>query len=118
ASALLLLPATVEILFRGLILGDLASRLPIQKGRGPWFISWPALISGALYALMFLSFLSLTTRQLQMSHWFVSLPAAVIFGIALGMARERSESIVAPILLHCLCAAALLLATWPMAYGL
>jgi membrane protease YdiL (CAAX protease family) len=44
-----------------------------------------------------------------MSHWFVSLPAAVMFGTALGMARERSESIVAPILLHWLCAAALLL---------
>jgi membrane protease YdiL (CAAX protease family) len=118
ASALLLLPATVEILFRGIILGDLASRLPIQKSNGPWFVSWPASISGALYALMFLSFLSFTTGQLQMSHWFVSLPAAVMFGIALGMARERSESIVAPILLHWLCAAALLLATWPMAYGL
>jgi membrane protease YdiL (CAAX protease family) len=43
-----------------------------------------------------------------MSHWFASLPAAVMFGIALGMARERSESIVAPILLHWLSAAALL----------
>jgi membrane protease YdiL (CAAX protease family) len=109
ASALLLLPVTVEIVFRGLILGDLAWRLPIQKSGGPWFVSWPAFISGALYALMFLSFLSFTSGQLKMSHWFVSLPAAVMFGTALGMARERSESIVAPILLHCLCAAALLL---------
>lgn len=109
ASALLLLPVTVEIVFRGLILGDLAWRLPIQKSAGPWFVSWPAFISGALYALMFLSFLSFTSGQLKMSHWFVSLPAAVMFGTALGMARERSESIVAPILLHWLCAAALLL---------
>jgi membrane protease YdiL (CAAX protease family) len=109
ASALLLLPVTVEIVFRGLILGDLAWRLPIQKSGGPWFVSWPAFISGALYALMFLSFLSFTSGQLKMSHWFVSLPAAVMFGTALGMARERSESIVAPILLHWLCAAALLL---------
>lgn len=109
ASALLLLPVTVEILFRGLILGNLAWRLPIQKSAGPWFVSWPAFISGALYALMFLSFLSFTSGQLQMSHWFVSLPAAVMFGTALGMARERSESIVTPILLHWLCAAALLL---------
>ena len=109
ASALLLLPMTVETVFRGLILGDLAWRLPIQKSGGPWFVSWPAFISGALYALMFLSFLSFTSGQLQMSHWFVSLPAAVMFGTALGMARERSESIVAPILLHWLCVAALLL---------
>jgi membrane protease YdiL (CAAX protease family) len=109
ASALLLLPVTVEIVFRGLILGNLAWRLPIQKSGGPWFVSWPVFISGALYALMFLSFLSFTSGQLQMSHCFVSLPAAVMFGTALGMARERSESIVAPILLHWLCAAALLL---------
>ena len=109
ASALLLLPVTVEIVFRGRILGDLAWRLPIQKSGGPWFVSWPAFISGILYALMFLSFLSFTSGQLQMSHWFVSLPAAVMFGTALGMARERSESIVAPILLHWLCVAALLL---------
>ena len=109
ASALLLLPVTVEIVFRGLILGNLAWRLPIQKSGGPWFVSWPAFISGALYGLVFLSFLSFTSGQLQMSHWFVSLPAAVMFGTALGMARERSESIFAPILLHWLCAAALLL---------
>ena len=108
-SSLLLLPVTVEILFRGLILGDLAWRLPIQKSGGPWFVSWPAFISGALYALMFLSLLSFTSGQLQMIHWFVSLPAAVMFGIALGMARERSESVIPPILLHWSCTAALLL---------
>ena len=109
ASSLLILPVTVEILFRGLILGDLAWRLPIQKSGGPWFVSWPAFISGALYALMFLSLLSFTSGQLQMIHWFVSLPAAVMFGIALGMARERSESVIPPILLHWSCTAALLL---------
>ncbi|HXV80546.1 MAG TPA: CPBP family intramembrane glutamic endopeptidase [Candidatus Binatia bacterium] len=109
AYAFLLLPVTVEIVFRGLILGDLAWRLPIERSGGPWFVSWPAFISGVLYASMFLSFLIFTSDQIKISHWFVTLPAAVMFGTALGMARERSESIVAPILLHWLCAAALLL---------
>jgi membrane protease YdiL (CAAX protease family) len=104
-----LLPATVEIFFRGLILGDLATRLPIQKSGGRWFVSWPAFVSAALYALMFLLFLSPTSGQLQTSQGFVIVLGAVVFGIALGVARERSESVIAPILLHWLCAAALLL---------
>lgn len=108
-SAALFLSAAAEILFRGLILGDLASRLPIQKSGGPWFVSWPTIISSILYALAsFLPLLNSPGGQLQISEWPLTFAAAFVFGITSGIARERSESIIASILLHWVGAAALI----------
>ena len=108
--AALLLPLGAEVLFRGVILGHLAARLPIQKSGGPWWRSWPTLISTALYAgASLLLFLSFSSGQIQISQWFLISGGALIFGIASGVARERSESILASVLLHWVCAAALLL---------
>src|SRR5262249_4658802 len=45
-----LLPAAAEILFRGLVQGNLAGWFRIQRARGRWFLSWPAIASGLLYA--------------------------------------------------------------------
>jgi membrane protease YdiL (CAAX protease family) len=109
-TAALLLPLAAELLFRGVTLGDLASRLPIQKSGGPWWRSWPTLISTALYAgASLLLFLNFSRGQIQISQCFLIVGGALIFGIASGIARERSESILSSVLLHWVCVAALLL---------
>jgi membrane protease YdiL (CAAX protease family) len=110
ASAALLLPVGAELLFRGVILGNLAARLPIQKSSGPWRGSWPTLISSALYgAASLLLFVSFSGGYFQLTQWFITVAAAVTFGIASGVARERSESIIAALLLHWVGAAAFML---------
>jgi membrane protease YdiL (CAAX protease family) len=109
-AAALLLPLAAELLFRGVTLGDLASRLPIQKSGGPWWRSWPTLITTALYtAASLLLFVTISRGQMLFSQWILIVGGAAIFGIASGIARERSESILASVLLHWVCAAALLL---------
>jgi membrane protease YdiL (CAAX protease family) len=110
--AALLLPLAAELLFRGVILGHLAGRLPIQKSTGPWWNSWPNLISTALYAAAsLLLFHSFSRGELEISQWFLITGGAVVLGAASGIARERSESVLASVLVHWLCAAALLLAS-------
>jgi membrane protease YdiL (CAAX protease family) len=108
--AALLLPLAAELLFRGVILGDLAARLPIQKSGGAWWRSWPTLISTALYAAAsLLLVLTISRGEVQISQALLIIGGAVVFGIASGTARERSESILVSVLLHWLCTAALLL---------
>ena len=108
--AALLFPLGAELLFRGVILGGLAARLPIQKSAGPWWNSWPTLISTALYAAAsLLLFVTVARGPILFSQWILIVGGAAILGIASGIARERSESILASILVHWVCAAALLL---------
>jgi Type II CAAX prenyl endopeptidase Rce1-like len=110
-AAALLLPLASELLFRGVILGDLATRLPIQKSGGAWWRSWPTVISAALYAAAsVLLYLSVARGEIQIISSLLIGGGAFIFGIASGKARERSETIFASVLLHWLCTAALLLA--------
>ena len=107
--AALLLPLTAELLFRGVIIGHLAGRLPIRGGGAPWWHSWPNLISAALYAGSSLVLLfSFSGGEIQINQWLVTVGGAAIFGIASGIARERSESILSSVLLHWVCVAALL----------
>jgi len=109
-AAALLLPLAAELLFRGVILGHLAARLPIQKSGAPWWRSWPTLISTALYAAAsIVLFLSGSRGEIQISQSLLIVGGAVVFGIASGIARERSESILASVLLHWVCTVALLL---------
>ncbi len=110
AFAALLLAVAAELLFRGVILGNLASRLPIKKGGGPWWGSWPTLISSTLYAAAsLLLLLSFANGEFTINQRIVIVAGALTFGIASGIARERSESILASVLLHWVCGAALLL---------
>jgi membrane protease YdiL (CAAX protease family) len=109
--AALLPPLAAELLFRGVILGNLAARLPIQKS-GPWWHSWPTLISTVLYAAAsVLVFVSLSSGEIQMNQLLLIASGAAVFGIASATARERSESILASVVLHWICTAALLLSS-------
>ena len=108
--AALLPPLTGELLFRGVILGYLGARLPLQKAGVPWWHSWPTLISSGLYAAAStVLFVSGSSSQIHFTQWFLVSGGSLIFGIASGIARERSESILPPIILHWVCTAALLL---------
>jgi Type II CAAX prenyl endopeptidase Rce1-like len=105
----LLLPIGAELLFRGVILGSLALCLPIQTS-GQWQRSWPTLISGGLYAAASVLLLfAFSNGQAQTIKLLVTFAAALAFGMASGTARERSESIFSSIVLHTICAAALML---------
>ena len=110
--AALLLPLAAELLFRGVILGNLAARLPIQRNGDPWWRSWPTLISTALYAAAsVLLFATISRGEMQISQSLLIVGGAVIFGVSSGAARERSESILSSVLLHWVCVAALLLSS-------
>ncbi len=112
----LALPVGVELLFRGLVHGLWAEEVQAQRSGGRWFLSWPAVCSSLLYAaasqLPFVprqEVLSLTAAPLGISLgsgllFNASLFAsAFLFGIVCSMVRERSESIVAPIVFHWIC---------------
>lgn len=92
-------PMAAEVLFRGLTYDTLAQHFRTQHAGSPWFLSWPVLISGALYALWslppFLPFYSHGTG--------VTFAGALLFGISSGMARERSESLLPCLILHWSC---------------
>jgi hypothetical protein len=100
-----LLPLGAEILFRGLVHGGLAWTFPIQRAAGPWFVSWPALVSGALYAPwgIVLAATSVVALPETSSSWNAPAWGSLVFGVACAMARERSESLLLPILFHALC---------------
>jgi len=111
ASPVFLVSLGAELLFRGVILGHLASRLPLRKTASPWWSSWPTLISSVVYAAACcLLLLSLSEGHLQISQWPVIFAAGLTFGVVSGIARERSESIIPSVFLHWACAAALLAA--------
>ncbi|MEN8181283.1 MAG: CPBP family intramembrane glutamic endopeptidase [Myxococcota bacterium] len=111
-ALLLIAPAAAEILFRGLVHGSLARTFGIQLSGGAWSISLPALGSSAVYAVCTgLPILAplVTTRALVASpSLLLPLGGAFAFGLACAMARERSESIIAPVAFHWLCAAGVL----------
>ena len=107
----LALPCAAEILFRGAIHGLLAETLPTQASVGKWFLSWPVAGSALIYAGV--SYLPVISSQIaaRCDFWVapqinlgpfpvVGLLGALLFGLAAGMARERSESLLAPVVLH------------------
>lgn len=115
----LALPFAAEVIFRGIFHGSLVTRFSIQRCGGPWFLSWPVVLSAVLYGLfgvlLQLPPLALTRTMPWGTGVWPALLGAVVFGAAAGMARERSESIAAPVLLHWFCVATVLLACMQLA---
>ena len=84
----------------------------VQHSQGRWFLSWPIAVSALLYALATIPFYYLTLAAIL---WplvgLISVPlGALICGIGLGFARERSDSLLAPLALHYLAVVAVLVA--------
>ncbi len=105
-----LLPLGVELVFRGVVHGVLAQAFAIQQCRGRWFLSVPVLVSAAFCTLASGLAVGASLPPLgALSPWLPGLagaeaalvPAATfVLSLGLGIARERSESIAAPLLLH------------------
>jgi membrane protease YdiL (CAAX protease family) len=95
----LALPLAVEVLFRGFLHGALAYEFRIQPSGDRWRISLPILISALLYAVLScIPYLPLKTIYSP-----TAFAALLVFGLAAGLARERSESLLPPILFHWSC---------------
>jgi membrane protease YdiL (CAAX protease family) len=105
--AVLVLPLGAELLFRGLVQGSLITSFTIQECDGPWFLSWPAAISAALYALWTVvlqhPWVALADPMAGAAHIAIPVAGALVFGAAAGVARERSESIASAIVMHWVC---------------
>ena len=110
--ALLTLPLAAEVIFRGLVQGSLARSFAIQRCGGPWFVSVPTILSAVLYAVWSAVLgspgLALTPALLPDATPSLPILGAFVYGAAAAVARERSESIAASLLLHWTCAASVL----------
>jgi membrane protease YdiL (CAAX protease family) len=97
------LPLAQELLFRSLVHGLLARSARIQNCGSNWFLSWPTVGSAFLYAVFIGYRLLLTSGSLAdvFTAWTTAnIFSAFAFGIATGMVRERSQSILPAFLFH------------------
>ncbi len=111
---ILLVPLSLELLFRGLALGLLTENSPTQYCESRWFLSWPTVGSAFLYAVAigYLKLITTDSASAVFTHWtFGNIFGAFGFGIAAGMVRERAQSILASALFHALAALIVLLST-------
>ncbi len=102
------IPLTTELLFRSLAHGLLTQGSKIQRNDTRWFLSWPIAGSTIVYVVYVLFLLFISTADIssvQPGRLAVSLASAAVFGLSLGMVRERSQSIFPVILFHILAAA-------------
>lgn len=114
AAALLLLPLVAELGFRGLVQGLLTLRFRTRGEADSWLPSWPAAISGLAFGLwtlpLFLAGPAAAAGE-NLSP-LAALSGALLLGLALGVARERAESLAASLALHYLgVGAAVIMAT-------
>ncbi|MEM8964542.1 MAG: CPBP family glutamic-type intramembrane protease, partial [Acidobacteriota bacterium] len=103
-GAILLVVVGLELTFRGLVHGILIPRAWIQTVRGRWFLSLPTIVAAVLYAVATTLATWFWTQpepvQVQELLGITRLPVflgALLAGVALGMIRERSTSLLAAI---------------------
>lgn len=102
------MPLAAEMLFRSLSHGLLTQGARIQRSDTRVFVSWPNLGS----TLMYVGFIYLLAvfggaNEVQGPYWqkALGLLSAAVFGMAVGMVRERSQSLYPAILFHMMSAA-------------
>jgi membrane protease YdiL (CAAX protease family) len=97
-AVFLAFPIAAELLFRGVVHGILARAFSIQHDGGRWFLSLPTVISAVLYAVA----TPISPLASSAGVWGLLLPCsgALLYGLAAGIARERSGSVLAPLALH------------------
>lgn len=110
-------PVAVELLFRSLVHGLAAQTARIQRYDSRWFLSWPTIGSSLLYAFFVLTVqLSALPSLSDMPAWRIgtTFAGAALFGLTLGMVRERSHSVFPAALFHmvALCAVMVMTRLW------
>jgi membrane protease YdiL (CAAX protease family) len=115
--ALVLIPLSLELLFRSLVHGMMAQMATIQDCESRWFFSGPTIGSALLYAATIGSQMTMMADQpmviLTNGILIKYITVAAIFGLAAGMIRERSHSILPAWLFHAAAVATSLLAFGP-----
>ena len=102
----MLLPLVAELVFRSLLHGLLVRGHLIQTTGSRWFLSWPALASSMVYAVLFVlpysPFVSIVPLAVPepVQSFAVRVTAAFLFGTIMAMIRERSESIFSTYVIH------------------
>ncbi|MBC2742415.1 MAG: CPBP family intramembrane metalloprotease [Desulfosarcina sp.] len=116
--ALVLIPLSMELLFRSLVHGMMAQLATIQDCESRWFLSGPTIGSALLYAATIgfqMTMMSGNPMATLTSGILIkSVAVAAIFGIAAGMIRERSHSILPAWLFHAAAVATSLFAFGPV----
>ncbi|MGA6924960.1 MAG: CPBP family intramembrane glutamic endopeptidase, partial [Desulfosarcina sp.] len=116
--ALILVPLSLELLFRGLVHGMMAQLATIQDCQSRWFFSGPTIGSALLYAIAIVLQMTLMSSDPLATLTSVTLIlyalVAVIFGIGAGMIRERSHSLLPAVLFHAMAVATTLYTFGPM----
>jgi hypothetical protein len=110
----LVVPLAMEFLFRGIAHGILAEGSQIQYCESRWFLSWPTVAAALLYAMVigYRIFLSTGSAAAIFTGWTSgNIFAAFALGIALGMVRERSQSLWPPVLFYGLASLLVILTT-------
>ena len=100
--ALVGFPLLAEVAFRGVAQGIMVHDFSVQHSQGRWFLSWPVVVSTLLFVAWTWILRPLVITDLWwpgLSSWILPVGAAV-GGVALGMARERSGSLLASLGLH------------------
>jgi hypothetical protein len=117
--ALVLIPLSLELLFRSLVHGMMARLATIQDSESKWFFSGPTIGSSLLYVVVVglqMNTLSAVPLMESLTNGILVKYAvvAVIFGLGAGMIRERSHSILPAWLFHAVAVATLLLIYGPV----
>ncbi len=97
-------PLAAELLFRGAVHGILSRVFRVQHSSGRWLVSWPVVISAVLFAAAtwgLSAALPVPLGRLWPAQAVLLVPlGALVAGLALGVARERSGSLLASLALH------------------
>ncbi|UCF91172.1 MAG: hypothetical protein JSW39_23315 [Desulfobacterales bacterium] len=105
--AIIMIPLAFELLFRSLVHGVLAQGARIQHCNSRWFLSWPVMGAALLNAGFCNYWLIETAGSWEpiLSGWaFGEIFGALVFGLAAGMVRERSQSFLPAYLFHMIAA--------------
>lgn len=86
-----------EILFRGVVFGILRQEFQAPGRKPGWVPSWPVLISSFLY----LAWAGFPFSSFAWPGSLYTLGGAFLLALACGIARDRSHSLLPPIVLHC-----------------
>jgi membrane protease YdiL (CAAX protease family) len=100
------IPLASELLFRGLGHGLMAQTTTIQRCDSRWFLSWPVIGTALAYTAYIWILTHINTPISNWSEGFLKAATTLIFGLGLGMVRERSQSLLPAMLFHILAASA------------